>query len=113
MFGSGAVGNNRYLLFLTDDNEPYPIKNKNLGGEWGESATSVACALPPAWMNQGSCQNRPELDFTEKPGRDEKRCCERCPVRAQCLQYAIDNEHKVGMWGGFTANEIRKGKRIV
>lgn len=30
-----------------------------------------------------------------------------CPVREQCLQYALDSRHLHGVWGGTTENERR------
>lgn len=29
-----------------------------------------------------------------------KKVCAACPVRLQCLQYALDNEERFGIWGG-------------
>jgi len=31
--------------------------------------------------------------------------CMRCPVRQQCLQFAIDNDERFGVWGGMSAIE--------
>ena len=37
-----------------------------------------------------------------------KRICARCPVRVQCLEYALDNEEVHGVWGGTSAKERQR-----
>ncbi|MEU9133695.1 WhiB family transcriptional regulator [Kitasatospora sp. NPDC048540] len=34
-----------------------------------------------------------------------KRVCARCPVRARCLEYALDAREPYGVWGGLTEDE--------
>jgi hypothetical protein len=46
------------------------------------------------------------------PGRGEsagpaRRVCSACPVRQQCLDYAITNRIAYGIWGGLTERERR------
>lgn len=31
--------------------------------------------------------------------------CQRCPVQAECLAYAMNNAEREGMWGGLTPTE--------
>ena len=42
-----------------------------------------------------------------------KAICGQCPVRAQCLRYAIDVDERYGIWGGMTERERMRitGKR--
>ncbi|MFD6061323.1 WhiB family transcriptional regulator [Rhodococcus wratislaviensis] len=40
--------------------------------------------------------------------RAAKQVCKRCPVRAQCLNYALEAREHHGIWGGFTEDERRK-----
>lgn len=40
-----------------------------------------------------------------------KRFCQACPVRQACLQYAIDNNLREGIWGGLDRLERNAVKR--
>lgn len=40
-----------------------------------------------------------------------KRICQRCPVQQACLQWALDNHERSGIWGGLTGRERRPLKR--
>ena len=46
--------------------------------------------------------NDPELWFAESPSDVElaKRQCQDCPVRAMCLDGALDRREPWGVWGG-------------
>ena len=37
--------------------------------------------------------------------------CATCPVRAQCLEYALRNKESHGIWGGTTPEERRRIRR--
>ena len=34
-------------------------------------------------------------------------CCE-CPVKLECLKYALNNDERIGVWGGKTPAERRR-----
>lgn len=40
--------------------------------------------------------------------KDAKGICYECPVRTQCLQYALDHDERFGVWGGLSETERRK-----
>jgi len=66
---------------------------------------------PLAWQQHALCaQTDPEAFFPEKGGstRDAKRVCGVCPVREECLQYAMDNDERFGIWGGLSERERRR-----
>lgn len=46
----------------------------------------------------------PELDSLWKVAQAKKICGE-CPVSEQCLQYAVANRFKEGIWGGLSPTE--------
>ena len=67
-----------------------------------------------SWQADALCaQTDPEAFFPEKGGstRDAKRICTTCDVRDQCLEYALQNDERFGIWGGLSERERRKLKR--
>jgi WhiB family redox-sensing transcriptional regulator len=67
----------------------------------------AACATtdPELWF--------PELDSLWRVTQ-AKRICEQCPVKIECLEYAIRNKFKDGIWGGLSPTErhrLMMGKR--
>ena len=66
------------------------------------------------WQTDALCaQTDPEAFFPEKGGstRDAKRICAGCDVRAECLDYALQNDERFGIWGALSERERRKLKR--
>lgn len=66
------------------------------------------------WRAQALCaRGKPELWFS--PGaiehQEAKRICRDCPVRAECLQYAMETPVDHGIWGGLTERERRRNRR--
>ena len=69
-----------------------------------------------AWQEHALCaQTDPEAFFPEKGGstREAKRVCTGCEVRAECLEYALANDERFGIWGGLSERERRKLRRRV
>lgn len=69
---------------------------------------------PLAWQADALCaQTDPEAFFPEKGGstRDAKRICNQCEVKSECLEYALKNDERFGIWGGLSERERRKLKR--
>lgn len=67
-----------------------------------------------AWQADSLCaQTDPEAFFPEKGGstREAKRICDGCEVRSQCLEYALENDERFGIWGGLSERERRKLRR--
>ena len=63
-----------------------------------------------SWQDDGLCaQADPEAFFPEKGGstKQAKSICNRCPVTDKCLQYALDNDERFGIWGGLSERERR------
>ncbi|WP_326503552.1 WhiB family transcriptional regulator [Rothia nasimurium] len=64
-----------------------------------------------SWQADALCaQTDPEAFFPEKGGstRDAKRVCSECPVREACLEYAMENDERFGIWGGLSERERRR-----
>ncbi len=63
------------------------------------------------WQTDALCaQTDPEAFFPEKGGstRDAKKVCGACNVRARCLEYALSNDERFGIWGGLSERERRR-----
>lgn len=81
-----------------------PVRRKSL-------LSLLAFAPAEPWMSESLCaQTDPETFFPEKGGttRLAKRVCAACPVREECLAYAVDNQERHGIWGGLSERERRK-----
>jgi WhiB family transcriptional regulator, redox-sensing transcriptional regulator len=68
----------------------------------------------PEWQEKALCaQTDPEAFFPEKGGstREAKRICLGCEVRDACLEYALANDERFGIWGGLSERERRRLKR--
>jgi WhiB family redox-sensing transcriptional regulator len=66
------------------------------------------------WQERALCaQTDPEAFFPEKGGstREAKRICSGCEVRLECLEYALANDERFGIWGGMSERERRKQRR--
>lgn len=66
------------------------------------------------WMADAVCpQADPEAWYPPKGGsiREAKRVCASCPVRLDCLDYALANDERFGVWGGLGERERRKLNR--
>ncbi|HEY7594101.1 MAG TPA: WhiB family transcriptional regulator [Actinophytocola sp.] len=68
------------------------------------------------WRHRAACRDEdPELFFPisdmgpgARQAAEAKAVCARCPVREQCLRYALDNGLDHGVFGGTTELERRK-----
>ena len=71
------------------------------------------------WRDRAACLSEdPELFFpigTTGPAllqvEQAKSVCARCPVRTDCLQWALDTGVDQGIWGGLSEDERRSFKR--
>jgi WhiB family redox-sensing transcriptional regulator len=67
-----------------------------------------------SWQADALCaQTDPESFFPEKGGstREAKKICTSCEVRGECLEYALSNDERFGIWGGLSERERRKLRR--
>ena len=72
----------------------------------------------PSWQFRGACRGEDTALFfaptyfekrEEKNGREAKAkaLCARCPVRVDCLEYALRIREPHGVWGGKNEQERR------
>jgi len=67
------------------------------------------------WMERAACEGFDPDVFFPTSGRgldaDAKAICRQCPVRLQCLDYAVTNRFDHGIWGGLNMHERRRVRR--
>ncbi len=67
-------------------------------GDWVEESR---CAPDTAFLFHASANGWAAAQRTH----EAKRICRRCPVQAECLEYALKCRIRVGVWGGLSAKE--------
>jgi WhiB family transcriptional regulator, redox-sensing transcriptional regulator len=70
----------------------------------------------PEWKDEPACTGLDtEIFFPLENHPDAieraEKICRKCPVSAQCLEYARKENIGYGIWGGWTPSERRSGKR--
>jgi WhiB family redox-sensing transcriptional regulator len=66
------------------------------------------------WQERANCLGvDPDLFFPERGAstREAKGVCGGCEVRLDCLEYALCNGEKFGIWGGLSERERRRLRR--
>lgn len=67
------------------------------------------------WRSRGNCRGMdPDLMFplSDKDVDKGKAVCVGCPVSQECLEFALTNGEKHGIWGGYSEKEIDRIRRI-
>ena len=70
------------------------------------------------WMTDAACTEYDPEFWWPGNGGDNRRVfeiCDACPVKKQCLQFAIDNDEREGIWGGvaMSTHSRQRNKRAV
>jgi len=74
-----------------------------------------------SWIERAACKGEPtDLFFLDKEDQASnilklkaiKTLCGGCPVKKECLTYAVDNHITYGVWGGYTGTQRRRFKRV-
>jgi WhiB family redox-sensing transcriptional regulator len=63
------------------------------------------------WMLNAKCRGVNPAEFFPSDGSGvevAQRMCAECPVRAECLEYALENRIDQGVWGGASERERRR-----
>lgn len=63
------------------------------------------------WMARGNCRFEPPATFFPSDGvgvEVAKRICATCPVKGECLEYALQNRIDHGVWGGTSERQRRR-----
>jgi len=67
--------------------------------------------MDTSWMVRGRCRDLPPEIFFPSDGvgvEVARRYCAECPVKAPCLEYALENHIEHGVWGGASERERRR-----
>ena len=86
---------------------------RNLSGWLHGAVDSAGLRLAEAelgeWTGHAICTDADPEIFPPpgKSGASARQICSRCPVRADCLAYALAAEEEFGIWGGLDQNERR------
>ena len=68
----------------------------------------------PAWMRRSACRGRTTVDFFPDPGASTEAAratCATCPVRDDCLAFALADRATQGIGGGTDEAERRALRR--
>jgi WhiB family redox-sensing transcriptional regulator len=71
------------------------------------------------WQSQGACLHAdPDVFFPISFGgasatqiRTARAICSGCPVRSECIDFALEHREIQGIWGGTTDDERKKLRR--
>ena len=72
-----------------------------------------------SWRHDAACRLfDPDLFFPvgavgppEQQKRQAKSVCFKCPVRSECLRFAVATNQQFGIWGGLDEDERRSFRR--
>jgi WhiB family redox-sensing transcriptional regulator len=70
--------------------------------------TDTMTPADSAWQEQALCAQTGADFFFPEPGssvREAKRICGMCEMRSACLEYALNNDERFGVWGGLSEKE--------
>lgn len=63
------------------------------------------------WMLRALCRGRAPSEFFPSDGvgvEVAQRVCVECPVKVECLEYALEHRIDHGVWGGCSERERRR-----
>lgn len=64
-----------------------------------------------SWRQRAACRGvDPDIFYpaSDEEAEEAKAICRQCPVREACLEYALANRERDGVWGGATERERRR-----
>lgn len=67
-----------------------------------------------SWQDEARCKGRSSTVFYPQrgvPTASARALCKECPVKRECLEYALAADERFGIWGGLSERERRKLQR--
>jgi WhiB family redox-sensing transcriptional regulator len=105
-------------LFVSNNNEYMSGKQTAFESMPGKGGGFVALRLveypEDSWQQEANCLDAdPDLFFPDQhhTAEEAKEICRDCVVREECLEYALANGEKFGIWGGLGERERRRVRR--
>lgn len=83
----------------------------------GEPHNRIISRGEPDWKAGACCGKHGEYNFFPEGGESNKehaRCrvlCDACPIKEECLDYALCNRIDSGFWGGMSERERRNERK--
>src|SRR5690606_28432065 len=89
-----------------------PPWRRSCSGSTPTSPRRLAVPADREWMARAACAGASTETFFPQQGENDKveaakRVCSGCPVRVECLSYALEHRIVFGVWGG-TSEKQRK-----
>lgn len=78
---------------------------------------SIELSVKEDWMGRAACKGidpeffHPEAGHPEQVDDAKAVCLGRCPVKAECLDYALEHKEKQGVWGAASERQRRRMRR--
>jgi WhiB family redox-sensing transcriptional regulator len=82
-----------------------------LAGYQKPGVAKAMSAVNLSWRQHAACRGlEPEVFYavSDDDAEEAKAICDACPVREPCLEYALTNRERDGVWGGATERERRR-----
>lgn len=92
-------------ITATTNTQPVPLFDSN--APWmAQDAPTVPCAENPDWWyaDHHNGENR----LLQNAARN---ACADCPLRSDCLEWALENDERWGIWGGLDPEERHNLRR--
>ena len=97
-------GNTRIIEAEYDQDGYIRLNDTRRLGPFPRCTSCQPVQWPGEWADRGACRDADQgLFFKEGSGASYpkgKAICRDCPVREECLEFALVNREKFGLWGG-------------
>jgi hypothetical protein len=99
------------------------MKLRSVAPQWfsDDPMKTAKCVLFPATADYDPWYNESDDPEAVDESEEAKKICNGtddgrpCPLREQCLEFAVVNNERWGVWGGMTPDEraqVRKDRRV-
>lgn len=68
------------------------------------------------WRDFADCKKYDHMLWFPEPGqhyeiKKAKSICSQCPVRKECLDYALETKQTIGIWGALSSRQLRAERK--